>query len=135
MTSPSEAPLTKFEVCLYKKDDISYEDFVKWTTEVYPPKAIPIIKKHGIVKWTQTVNPPAFREPFRQTLKDMGRLKWTIPDYDIVMSVWLRSMDDMLALYKDPEWIELEEEAQLWCDVTIGHFVIGREIVQISGDV
>ncbi|KAI0843911.1 hypothetical protein F5Y00DRAFT_249943 [Daldinia vernicosa] len=131
MASPRETLLTKFEVCLYKKHDISYEDFVEWTTKVYPPKAISIIKKHGIVKWAQIVTPPTFREPFRQTLKDMGRLKWTAPDYDLVMSVWLRSIDDMLALYKYPKWIELEEEAELWCNVTIGHSVIGHEIAQI----
>jgi hypothetical protein len=47
------APMLKVDVGLYKKDDVSHEDFIKWATEVYAPKAVPVMKKHGLVKWTQ----------------------------------------------------------------------------------
>lgn len=52
----SLSPLIKFDVCLYKKDEVSYEDFVEWATKVYPVKAKPLIQKYA-VKWTQASNP------------------------------------------------------------------------------
>jgi hypothetical protein len=51
MTAQSE--LIKFDVLLYKKDDVSYESFIEWATKVYPPQAAPVMKKHGIIKWVQ----------------------------------------------------------------------------------
>lgn len=54
MASPS--PLIKFDVCLYKKDEVSYEDFVEWATKVYPIKAKPLIQQY-VVKWTQVSHP------------------------------------------------------------------------------
>lgn len=47
------AELIKLQVCLHKRDDLPYDDFAKWCTEVYPPKAIPIMKKHNVLKWTE----------------------------------------------------------------------------------
>jgi hypothetical protein len=49
----STAPLIKFDVCIYKKDELSEEEFLHWATKTYPLKATALIKKHGIVKWTQ----------------------------------------------------------------------------------
>lgn len=54
MASPS--PLIKFDVCMYKKDEVSYEDFVEWATKVYPVKAKSLIQKY-VVKWTQASHP------------------------------------------------------------------------------
>lgn len=36
----------------------------------------------------------------------MGRPEWTIPDYDMVTTYWLRSLKDMQALTTDLEWVE-----------------------------
>lgn len=33
--------LIKLDVCLYKKDGLAFEEFAKFVTEEYPPKAIP----------------------------------------------------------------------------------------------
>lgn len=52
----SLSPLIKFDVCSYKKDEISYDDFVEWATRVYPVKAKPLIQKY-VVKWTQASYP------------------------------------------------------------------------------
>lgn len=52
----SLSPLIKFDVCLYKKDEVSYDDFVEWATKVYPVKAKPLIQKY-VVKWTQASHP------------------------------------------------------------------------------
>lgn len=52
----SLSPLIKFDVCMYRKDEISYDDFVEWATKVYPVKAKPLIQKYA-VKWTQASHP------------------------------------------------------------------------------
>ncbi|KAK4225462.1 hypothetical protein QBC38DRAFT_483072 [Podospora fimiseda] len=123
--------LIKFNVCLYKKDDISHDDFVKWIKEDWTKKALPVLKEYGIVKFTLTTTPPCFREPFRQALVGpMGRPQWTVPDYDIVISYWLKSVEDLEKATKDPRWIELEEKEVLEkTNMALGHFVIGHESV------
>lgn len=69
----------------------------------------------------------------------MNRPNWTVPDYDIVMSYWLQDLSTMQTLAADPEWHALEEEAQKWANMDVGHFVIGHEIVMLpagnSGEV
>lgn len=52
----SLSPLIKFDVCMYKKDEVSYDDFVEWATRVYPVKAKPLMQKY-VVKWTQASHP------------------------------------------------------------------------------
>lgn len=72
----------------------------------------------------------------RHALKtDMGRPDWTVPDYDLVTTYWLRSLDDMQALTTDPVWAELEKDAATKSNLSIGHFVIGHEVVQFEGNV
>lgn len=39
-----QPPLIKFDVCMYKQDGITFEEFAKYVTEIYPPKAIPVSK-------------------------------------------------------------------------------------------
>ncbi|KAK6224034.1 hypothetical protein LQW54_000180 [Pestalotiopsis sp. IQ-011] len=127
--------LIKFDVCLYKGSDITQDEFLAWATKEYPIKAAPLMKKYGVVKWTQTVQPLGFREPLRHALKtDMGRPDWTVPDYDLVTTFWVHSLDDMHALTADPEWVELEKEAAARSDLSIGHFVVGHEIVHFEGN-
>ncbi|RYP65659.1 hypothetical protein DL771_008211 [Monosporascus sp. 5C6A] len=126
--------LIKLDVCMYKKDNISFEDFARYVTEEYPPKAIPIMKKYGVVKWATTTMPPSFREPQREAAKQMERHEWTVPDYDVVMSYWLRSLDHMRAMVTSPEWIELEKEAQPRANMRIGHFVIGHELIHLENN-
>lgn len=64
----------------------------------------------------------------------MGRDLWTVPDYDVTMSYWIRSMDDMRALVMSPEWAELEREAQPKGNGAIGHFIVGQQIVHFGSE-
>jgi hypothetical protein len=81
------------------------------------------------------MQPVAFRGPLRHALKEqMGRPNWTIPDYDLVITYYLRSLDDMQALTTDPEWVELEKEASKKSNMEIGHFVAGHEIVHFENN-
>ncbi|KAI1866313.1 uncharacterized protein JN550_007701 [Neoarthrinium moseri] len=65
----------------------------------------------------------------------MGRPDWTVPDYDLVTTYWLCSLDDMRALTADPEWVQLEKEACIKSNIAIGHFVVGHEVVHFEGNV
>ncbi|KUI66623.1 hypothetical protein VM1G_02542 [Cytospora mali] len=76
-----------------------------------------------------------FREPLHHALKTaMDRPDWTIPDYDLVTTYWLHSLDDMQNLTMDPEWAELEKEAAAISNMSIGQFVVGHEKVQFEGN-
>ncbi|KAF7537327.1 hypothetical protein G7054_g3806 [Neopestalotiopsis clavispora] len=124
--------LIKFDVCVYKKDEVPEQEFVDWVTKEWPTRATPLIKRHGVVKLAQPSNT---REPFRHALKnEMGRPDWTVPDYDLVISYYVPSMDVMQALTTDPEWAELEKMAAVKCNMSVGHFVAGHEIVHFEGN-
>ncbi|KAK4159050.1 hypothetical protein QBC43DRAFT_304971 [Cladorrhinum sp. PSN259] len=135
-STPQIGPhLVKLDVCLYKKEDVSHDDFMKWMQEEYNPRAVPIIKAHGVVQYSQTATPPCFREPFRNALvNQLNRPKWTVPDYDIVITYWLHDLDLMEGLRNDPKWVELEEEALKWANMTLGHVVIGRENILFAAE-
>lgn len=45
------APLYKFDVCIYKNDSISTEEFTKYMKETYLPKASAIVKRHGLLQF------------------------------------------------------------------------------------
>lgn len=82
------------------------------------------------------MNPAYFREPLRHALKtDMGRPGWSIPDYDMVTTYWLQSLDDLRLMTTDPTWAELEEGAQARTNMSVGHFVIGHEVVHFENNV
>jgi hypothetical protein len=58
----------------------------------------------------------------------MNRPEWTVPDYDIVMSYWVRNLEDMAGLTSDPEWVALEKDAVRLSNPSLGHFVVGHEV-------
>ena len=64
----------------------------------------------------------------------MGRPGWAIPDYDMVMTYWLRSLDDLGLMTTDPTWAELEEGAQARTNMSVGHFVVGHEVVHFENN-
>lgn len=45
------APIYKFDVCIYKNDSISTEDFTKYMKETYLPKASAVVKRHGLLQF------------------------------------------------------------------------------------
>ncbi|RYP09571.1 hypothetical protein DL764_001256 [Monosporascus ibericus] len=118
--------LIKLDVCMYKKDDISFEDFVRYVTEEYPSK--------GDSNHKETTMLPPYREPQREAAKQMERHEWTVPDYNFIMSYWLRSLDHMRTMVTSPEWIALEKEAQPRAIMRIGHFVVDHQIIHLEND-
>lgn len=64
----------------------------------------------------------------------MGRPGWSIPDYDMVTTYWLQSLDDLRLMTTDPTWAELEDGAQARTNMSVGHFVIGHEVVHFENN-
>lgn len=64
----------------------------------------------------------------------MGRPGWSVPDYDIVTTYWLHSLDDLRMMTTDPAWAELEEGALARTNMSVGHFVIGHEVVHFENN-
>lgn len=64
----------------------------------------------------------------------MGRPGWSIPDYDMVTTYWLHSLDDLGVMTSTPEWAELEVGAQAITNMDKGHFVVGHEVVHFENN-
>lgn len=88
-------------------------------------KAAALIKKHGIVKWSQVYLIPATK--FKVTIIDALTMVQTIQP--VQFREPLRH-----ALTMDPEWAELEKEACTKSNLSIGHFVVGHEILHFEND-
>ncbi|KAJ4388022.1 hypothetical protein N0V93_008627 [Gnomoniopsis smithogilvyi] len=130
-----EAPIFKFDVCLYKNDSISTEDFTKYMRETYLPKASAVVKKHGLLQFAVTLTPEGYREPSRAFIKSqMKQGEWTVPDYDVVVSYWMYNPSDMGKVVADPDWLELEKDAPAVTDQRVGHLVLGHQTVAFTSD-
>lgn len=64
----------------------------------------------------------------------MAKPDWSVPDYDMVTSYWLRKGEDLTALMADPEWAELEVGAAAISNLSVGHIVLGHEIVHFENN-
>lgn len=83
----------------------------------------------------QTLTPEAYRAPNRDFIKNqMKQGEWTVPDYDVVVSYWVHNPADVGKVTADPEWQELEKDAPAVTKQTIGHLVLGHEIVAFTSD-
>jgi hypothetical protein len=60
----------------------------------------------------------------------MNRPDWTVLEYDLVTTYYLRSLDDMQALTVDPQWVEQKKEAYVKSNMSSEQFVAGYEVVQ-----
>lgn len=71
------------------------------------------------------VTPPAYREPNRDFIKNqLKQPEWTVPDYDAVVSYWIRDPADMGKLTADPE-----KDAPVIANQRLGHLVLGHQTV------
>ena len=57
---------------------------------------------------------------------------WTIDDHDIIISVWVRTTDDMLAIVMDPDFQGLVAGEDEICDSAKAHITAGWEEVFVE---
>lgn len=48
----SSDQLIKYTASHYRQEGVSHEDFVRYMTDEHIPAALPLFKKHGIVKYS-----------------------------------------------------------------------------------
>lgn len=46
-----QTPIYKFDVFIYKNDNVSSEEFTSYMTNTYAPKAAPLVKRNGILQY------------------------------------------------------------------------------------
>lgn len=47
----AQTPIYKFDVFIYKNDSISSKEFTNYITNIYAPKAAPLVKRNGILQY------------------------------------------------------------------------------------
>ncbi|KAJ4425106.1 hypothetical protein N0V82_000161 [Gnomoniopsis sp. IMI 355080] len=131
----AQHPIFKFDVFIYKNDQKSSEEFTKYMTEVYAPKAAPIVKRNGILQYAVMVTNPIYRERQGDFIKNkMKQPEWTVPDYDAIVSYWIRDPTDMVKLREDPEFPELEKDVPVIANTKLGHLLLGHQTLMFTSD-
>ncbi|KAI2610223.1 uncharacterized protein GGS25DRAFT_521032 [Hypoxylon fragiforme] len=93
--------LVKLTVFLKKRDDISHEEFHKYWDNEHAKifLSVPIVKKN-VVKYTQ------FHANNGATA-DITNFGLAMVGYDGVANIWGKSLDDLLAIYNDEEFLRV----------------------------
>ncbi|KAH9890827.1 hypothetical protein F4778DRAFT_752381 [Xylariomycetidae sp. FL2044] len=119
--------LLKVEACHYKLDSVSDEDFQKYVEEEVTPKWVSLLKKHNIVRYTSTLTPSTFPAQFRAHL-EKTRPGWTMGEFNLTLTYYVDSFDDMLALTGDPSYRATSDALEEgYIDATRGQVKIGWE--------
>ncbi|KAE8373964.1 hypothetical protein BDV26DRAFT_296444 [Aspergillus bertholletiae] len=111
-------PTIKYTVEHHRKDGVSEEAFMQWFTNQFLPRAVPIMKKHNILKYAVQKTDPSVGAAWKAEV-DRMRPGWKVNDCDLVLEYWAYDLESMKNLTSDPEWIQtaLEDEND-WLDTS-----------------
>ncbi|KAI1085489.1 hypothetical protein F5B20DRAFT_5555 [Whalleya microplaca] len=87
----------------YKQDHVSDGDFEKWFHEVLTPQWVALVKKHNVLRYTATYTPSSFHVALSSELSHV-RPGWQMGGGDIILTYYVRGIDEMRALPTDPEY-------------------------------
>lgn len=59
----AQNPIYKFDVFIYKNDNVSSEEFTNYMTNIYAPKAAPLVMRNGILQYAVVCQPANFPIP------------------------------------------------------------------------
>ncbi|KAK1570173.1 uncharacterized protein LY79DRAFT_584214 [Colletotrichum navitas] len=111
----------------YRKDGVSEEDFMRWFTTQFLPRAVPIIKKHNILRCAFQEADPKLGAALQADLDQM-RPAWKVNDCDIILEYWFDDLESMESLLFDPQWTQTAlKDWNDWLDVS-------RSTIRISYD-
>lgn len=81
------------------------------------------------------VTNPTYRERQRDFIKNkMKQPDWTVPEYDAIVSYWIRDPADMAKLREDPDFPELEKDVPVIANTKLGHLLLGHQTVMFTSD-
>ncbi|GKT64019.1 hypothetical protein ColTof4_04433 [Colletotrichum tofieldiae] len=129
---PTTDRAIKYAVEHHRKDGVSEEEFMHWFTNRFLPRAVPIMKKHNILKYAVQKTDPKVGAAFQAEV-DQVRPGWKVNDCDLVLEYWVNDLESMKNLVSDPEWIQtaLKEEND-WLDVSRSTIRIGYDMTYLE---
>lgn len=132
----------------YVKEGVSEEKFHDWASNVHAPKAAAVQARHGALRITQVLlpqvcgrrctdpfkfhTPSATRNLIAQKMPAAIRPGWKVDDHDIVISFYVRKLEDFFKIVTDPEFQELYGEESEIVAQDKGTLTIGWEEVYIE---
>ena len=149
LASTAGQPL-KYTVEHFRKDGVSEQAFHDWFHRVHLPQALPLLKKHGILRYA--VVSPATSVPAAsgvangcqhvrdaqvgaafQAVVDQVRPGWKVSECDLVLEYWMESLESVKALAMDPEWNEKAVKGQGdWLDMSRAGIHIGYDTTYLD---
>ncbi|KAK4642919.1 hypothetical protein QC761_401625 [Podospora bellae-mahoneyi] len=118
--------LYKFEVGIYKRNNVTWDAFAAFLVNSRYPKVKPLVAKHGVAVWTETLTPPSARAIAAGAIPP----GWTVPQYDSISTYYVSDPSVLGALTTDPAWIALEIAAAGYVDGSRGTLLAGFETVK-----
>ncbi|KAH8669581.1 hypothetical protein BGZ60DRAFT_407827 [Tricladium varicosporioides] len=106
----------------YKKDSVTDEEFHNFCTD-HGNKASLIQQRHGALKVAQYHTPSVTKKLLVEMIPFAIRPGWTLEDHDLMVQVWVRTTNDMAAIFTDPDFQALvvgdtpesQEKAHVTC--------------------
>ncbi|KAI0517870.1 EthD domain-containing protein [Xylaria bambusicola] len=97
----SNEPMLCLTMCAYKREGMDDEDYRKYMTEHHVPLVRDLMVKHGIDKYSMTHSPP----PTRALMNKIFDAQFAnVADYDCIVQIQFRDIDQFIALKADPEY-------------------------------
>ncbi|KAM3086804.1 hypothetical protein ACMFMG_000925 [Clarireedia jacksonii] len=108
----------KLTLTHYRLPQHTHEEFMNWIVSVHFPAAMPVFKKHGVLRYALFTTPSSLNVPLAQTIQK-SRPTWNFADYDCVIEYTLPSVQSIGNIMSDPDWEEKAlKDQENWVDMS-----------------
>ncbi|KAK1950799.1 hypothetical protein LY78DRAFT_594799 [Colletotrichum sublineola] len=122
----------KYSVEHHRRDGVSHEDLMHWFTTQFLPQAVPIMKKHNILKYAVVKADLKLGAVFQAELDQVppgGKLN----DCDIALEYWVDDLETMKSLVSDPKWTQKAlKDWNDWIDASRSTIRIGYDTTYLE---
>ncbi|CCD51719.1 hypothetical protein ACHAQE_000833 [Botrytis cinerea] len=101
--SPQLEKVLKLTSFRYKRPEYSDKEFHDFCTD-HGLKAAKIQQRHGALKIAQYHTPPACKKLLTDMIPFALQPGWALEEHDLMVQVWVRTTNDMAAIFTDPEF-------------------------------
>ncbi|KAK3386513.1 EthD domain-containing protein [Podospora didyma] len=109
-------------MCAYRKEGMDHEDYRNYMTKVHAPLVLGLMIKYGIDKYTMSHNSPQARSLMALIA---GPQFSNVADYDCIVQIQFRDVDQFVALKSDPEYKKIFHDHEKFADTTRSKMTIG----------
>ncbi|GFF75231.1 hypothetical protein IFM53868_01529 [Aspergillus udagawae] len=122
----------KYTAALHRKDGVSEEAFMHWFTNQFLPRAVPIMKKHNILKYAVQKTDPKISSTFQAEVHQVPP-GWKVNDCDLLLEYWVYDLEDIKDLASDPEWIQTAlGDGNDWLDTSKSTICVGYDTTYVE---